>query len=304
MEAYSYYINRDSWNIATPVAKSRRTRTAQKPIQSVKEAFEAKYPKWAFIVTLFAIANKLKCVQWKDMSRIRIQRFVDYLNQRYSPNTVNQYCSRLKAILNMFSDDVKLPKGYAKILSPRKVASTAVFLTEEELCRIENYKPKNAKEEYVRNIFLISAYTGARQSDAMKFTSGNISGDWLCYVSQKTKQKSRVPLKPIVTEYIKNTASTEITECGFIKIIQRICKLSGINERVKIFKAGTDIEDEKWRFIGSHTARRSFASNLYLRGLDIHSISRFLGHTDSKMTQRYIVPTSRELTENEAQFFA
>ena len=70
---------------------------------------------------------------------------------------------------------------------------------------------------------------------------------------------------------------------------------------MKIFKAGKTLDGEKWQYIGSHSARRTFASLLYLRGVDLYTISKMLGHTSVKTTEGYICADiktdSKELME-------
>lgn len=269
---------------------------------TLKDAFLAKYPKYNNILSMFEAANLCEAT-WENITKVRLQKFVDYMNERLSPNSVNQYATKLKAVLNLYSDEVILPRGFAKVLTPRKVASTAVYLNEEELQKLIDYKPRNQREEYVRDIFVICAYGGMRHSDATNLNESNISGDTLQYVSIKTKIHAVVPLKPIVREYILNRPQIEIDDTTYNRIIRNICKKCGITDKVKVFKGGKECEGEKWEYVSSHTARRSCASNLYLKGLDLYTISRFWGHTSTDMTSKYICCGIRELPQEAKEYF-
>lgn len=255
---------------------------------TLRDCFLAKYPSCNNILRMFEAANLCEAT-WENITKVRLQRFVDYMDERLSPNSVNQYATKLKAVLNLYSDEVTLPRGFAKVLTPKKVASTAVYLTEEELQKLIDYAPKNERELYVRDMFCICAFVGCRHSDGVRLTESNFAGDTLQYVSIKTKVHTIVPLKPIVREYILNRPQIEIDDTTYNNIIRRICKKCGITDKVKVFKAGETKEGEKWQYIGSHTARRTFASLLYLRGVDLYSISKMLGHTSVKTTEGYIV---------------
>lgn len=46
-----------------------------------------------------------------------IAGFVDYMEERLAPNSVRQYAAKLKAVLNLYNEEVELPKDYNKILS-------------------------------------------------------------------------------------------------------------------------------------------------------------------------------------------
>lgn len=269
---------------------------------TLKEAFLAKYPKYSNILWMFEVAN-LCDATWDNITKVRLQKFVDYMNERLSPNSVNQYATKLKAVLNLYSDEVILPRGFAKVLTPRKCAVQNVYLTEEEIERLTAYQPKNKRELYVRNLFVISVYCGTRHSDAAKLTESNIVGDTLQYVSIKTKIHSTVPLKPIVREYITTCPKIEIDDTTYNNIIRRICKVCGITDKVKVFKAGETQEGEKWEFISSHTSRRSFATNLYLRGVDLYTISRMIGHNSARTTEGYICADIKTDSEELMSFF-
>lgn len=269
----------------------------------LKEAFTAKYPAYKSILKMFEAANLCEAT-WDNLTKVRLQKFVDYMGERLSPNSVNQYAAKLKSVLNLYSDEVLLPRGYAKVLTPRKVTSTAVFLTEEELQKLIEYTPKNERERYVRNVFVTCAFVGCRHSDAINLNESNINGDTLQYVSIKTKIQAIVPLKPIVREYILNRPQIEVDDTTYNRIIRNICRKCGITEKVKVFKAGKECEGEKWQYVSSHTARRSCASNLYLKGLDLYTISRFLGHSSTDMTAKYICCGIRELPQEAKAYFS
>ncbi|MBD5302395.1 MAG: tyrosine-type recombinase/integrase [Bacteroides sp.] len=262
-----------------------------------------KYPAYADnILRMFESATLCEAT-WENLTKVRLQAMINYMNERIAPNSVHQYCTKLKAVLNLYSEEVELPRDYAKVLTPKKCASTAIYLTEDELQLLIDYNPKNDKERYVRNVFILSSFTGARHSDSARFNSDNIIGDTLQYISVKTKTPTTIPLKPIVAEYIKTMPQITMGDKTFNANIRRIAQKCGINSRVKLFRAGEEYNGEKWEFLSSHDARRSFASNLYLRGVDIYSISRMLGHSSVNTTQLYIQASIRTNSEELMGYF-
>lgn len=286
-----------------PVSDSDKMEEPQEnePI-TLKQAFSEKYGKYMNILTMFEAANLCEAT-WDNITKVRLQKFIDYMNERLSPNSVNQYATKLKAVLNLYSDEVMLPRGFAKVLTPRKCASTAVYLTEEEIQKLIDYNPRNARELYVRNLFVISCYVGCRHSDGVNLTESNIIGNNLQYVSVKTKIHAVVPLKPIVREYIATRPCIEIDDTTYNNIIRRISKKCGITDRVKVFKAGEEREGEKWEYISSHTSRRTFATLLYLRGVDLYTISKMLGHNSVKTSEGYICADLRTDSEELMGYF-
>ena len=237
-------------------------------MKDLRIAFLAKYPKYEIILNMYSRANDCPAT-WENLSKVRLQTFVDYMEERLAPNSVRQYAAKLKAVLNLYNEEVELPKDYNKILSVKNVRSTNVWLTDEELERIITYAPKNTNEQLVRTQFLIGAFTGCRHSDYTRLNNRNIVGGMISYVSLKTKTHATVPLKPIVKELLTNLPK----------------------------------EGEKWEFVSSHTARRSFATNLYLRGADLYSISQMMGHASVEMTQNYLCCGLREQSAQVMEYF-
>lgn len=63
-----------------------------------------------------------------------------------------------------------------------------------------------------------------------------------------------------------------------------------------ITKAGKNITttNKKYKLLTTHTARRSFATNLYLDGVPSYTIMRITGHRTEKAFLRYIKITPNE----------
>lgn len=121
-------------------------------MKDLRIAFLAKYPKYEIILNMYSRANDCPAT-WENLSKVRLQTFVDYMEERLAPNSVRQYAAKLKAVLNLYNEEVELPKDYNKILSVKNVRSTNVWLTDEELERIITYAPKNTNEQLVRTQF-------------------------------------------------------------------------------------------------------------------------------------------------------
>lgn len=282
-----------------------------------KQAFLKKYPKYGRVLSYMneSLGHEF---EWKDFSKLNIIDFIDYVSGKVAQSSQKTYCAMIKSVLNMYCEEVDIPcRNYADMLTVRNVKSSNTWLTEEELLRLISYKPESEIERYVRNLFVIGAYTGCRHSDFMKLDKTNVVNGNLVYVSQKTNIQACVPLKPIVLKYLpvltpsgeklEHTPSGEkfktYSDATFNRTIREICRKCGITERIKLFRAGKEEVGEKWEFVSSHTARRSFATNLYLLGLDIFTISKMMGHSSVDMTSRYIVCQIKELPERVMRYF-
>lgn len=280
---------------------------------TLKRAIKERYPKYAEKMILrFEDATGEQCT-WDALTKPNLSRFVGKLQEEVSQNSAKQYIAMFKAVLNLYSEMHSLPGGWDKVASVKADMSQHIYLTDDEVQALLDYKPANRNERYVRNSFVLSCLTGARHSDAMAFTKSNVSGGFLTYVSRKTRIESRVPVSPAVERLLDenkayNFGKMEVTGMTYNLNIRKICRSVGINSTVKVYCGGEYSEGEKWEFVASHTARRSFATNLYLYNVDgiypfeIRQISEMLGHSSVEMTERYIV-ASRPFTDSGISYF-
>jgi integrase len=220
-------------------------------------------------------------------------------------SSARTYAAMVKSVMNDYREEMHIPcKRDEEILTIKKAKTISAYIEEKEIKKLSEYKPKTPEERFVLNIFLLGCLTGARHSDCVTFNRGNIMGGNLIYVSEKTKIKASIPLSPLAVRLIDDTPNcTPVNDANFNLSIRRICKSLGFKYETKVYKAGQYVQGEKWRFISSHTARRSFATNLYLRGADLYSISKMMGHSDTSMTEGYICCGLREQSEKILQYF-
>lgn len=261
-------------------------------MDTLEEAFLAKFPKNKKILQYFQEATGYECT-WENLSKVRLQRYVTYLGTKMSPNAVKTYCSKLKSVLTAYNEEVSLPRDYEKVLQIRTDASQHVYLNDTEIRQIIDYHSRTTAEQVIKNWFLIGCLTGARHSDYITFTPSNIHDGELRYVSIKTHTNTNVPLSPYAERLIreddeKGYNSIRYTDVYFNRILRRICKNAGIEEEVSLYCSGKFSTGPKWKYIASHCARRSFATNLYRNGVDIYTISRLCGHSSVEMTKHYI----------------
>ncbi|MFV0364287.1 MAG: tyrosine-type recombinase/integrase [Suipraeoptans sp.] len=179
-----------------------------------------------------------------------------------------------------------------------------IYLTPSELEKIYTYKFTSEKHIRVRDLFLIGAFTGLRFSDFTSITADNIKNDTLHIEQQKTGNSVSISIHPIVVE-IWNKYGGElpkvISNQKFNEYLKEVCKVAGINsiEQKGITKGGIRRKQnyEKWQLVSSHTARRSFATNLYLSGFPTLSIMAMTGHKTESAFMKYIKVTNEQHAE-------
>ena len=98
-----------------------------------------------------------------------------------------------------------------------------------------------------------------------------------------------------------------VYKSAFNRQIQRCAMIAGINDTIYInVTKGGKVEQEatpKWKLVSSHTARRSFATNLYKKSHNSLMVMKFTGHTTEENFLKYICIDDEEMVELAREFF-
>lgn len=275
-------------------------------MKTLQEAIDKLNGKGGAGASLHKHLGRVGINRWADVTRTALYELRDELNDSVRPATAKTICANFKAILNRYKDELELPTDYAKILSVKATKPMKTFLNEGDLAKLENAPVHTVRQQFVKNVFLICAYTGLRVSDAMNLTRENIDGNVLRFTAIKTKKSGCIPLKPSLIpriEWVADHQDCRVTRAGYNSAIRLMCMKAGIDEEVVVFKGGKEQKGPKWKFVSSHTARISTASCLYRAGVPIGDICTLLQHSGSSMTERYVVRDKVELSQKAMRFF-
>jgi len=249
-------------------------------------------------------------LSFNDIDMIFYYEFKRFLqSESLKLNTIGRYIKSLKTILRDAVDNDKSTNTIYlnKKFKVDKQSVESVYLNENELKLIYELDLPEYLEN-ARDSFLIGCYTGLRYSDYTNIKLHNIVGDTLEIVTKKTSKKVLIPFNHYIVKEIRekyedneNTlpraiSNTKLNE--YIKIacsrLPSLCKMISMN----------GIKKPKYSYISSHTARRSFASNLVLRGIPIHNIMSITGHTKETSFLSYVKITPRESIQKVTDLFA
>ena len=245
---------------------------------------------------------KLKLV---DVDLEFYNNFVEFLTDKnYAPNTIGTLIKNLKVFLNdAFKKKIPVCLDF-KLPDFKKPSEdiSSVYLSEDELLLLYQLDLKASPIlEKTRDLFLIGAYTGFRFSDFSTLEKENFCKDNIIQKrTVKTDQNVVIPAHPIVLSILKKHGEIpKVSYQTFNKSIKEIVKAAGIDYQVSYTETrGKKSETKtapKWQLVGSHTARRSFATNAYLSGVPTISIMKMTGHKTESSFLKYI---KISLTEN------
>jgi integrase len=150
----------------------------------------------------------------------------------------------------------------------------------------------------VRDLFCFGAYTGQRWSDIERLDKSEIHGDVWSFTAFKTKKETEIDLigfaAPALTILEKhNFQLPKISLTKFNLYLKDAAKFAGIDSQVKIRRYVGEKEIEismpKYKFLGSHSARKTCVSVLLNNyNLPITHVLQITGHSDLKTLQKYI----------------
>lgn len=228
--------------------------------------------------------------EWEDMTDDVLSDLKDDMLEEMAPNSVRTICAELKSVLN--SNQATKPiksETFNIILRSKKVPTRNVYLTTIELKHLHNYKPRTQSEAYVKEIFMRECLTGARSVDSRQLTEANIhiegGVEYLTYVPKKHPTVVTVPVHKWLHNYLNEWPEqfTNRRMDNMIPALQKICLYSGITDMVTVYKSGKSFSGPKWKFVTSHTGRRTFATILSLKGCQIEQIAEMMGHMSGNM---------------------
>ncbi len=248
-------------------------------------------------------------LDWIDISLNTFKDFRDYLTteKNYAVNNTAKHVDNFRQFLREAKDE-KFEFDYS-VLANKKITvaredAINVVLSEDELAHIEKLELTGIKDK-VRDLFLISCWTGLRISDFTNIKSYNIkhreTGDFIELYQQKTHNRVSIPCFPVVKN-ILNKWNDELPKVSDQKInmhIKEICRAAKINEKKEkqITKGGKRISivQEKWEFVTAHTGRRTFCTMFAKKGVPLKSIMKISGHRKESVFLKYLVLTEQEL---------
>jgi len=245
---------------------------------------------------------------WEDLTDETLRDLVDDLSdQQLAMSSVKTMCAELKAVLN--SNKRRVPStDFAKILSVKGTVTQSVYLTNSEMDLFLAYKPQTDIEQYVHRNFCVGMLTGARMIDTTKLTISNcdIETNMLSYVPQKTPGIIvRVPvderhgLRSILADMNGEPCCLDT----YNDVVRRICTRIGLDTVCTVTKAGQNRTAPKYELVSSHTARRTFATNLYLAGVSLEDIAMMMGHGKNIETTKRYICAERTLNPSVMSYF-
>ena len=197
--------------------------------------------------------------------------------------------------------EAKLDK-YKKPQS-RQGNDNEIYLSEDEIDKIYALQLTGV-EEKVRDLFVLQCWIGQRFADTQSINDGiikdapNGTGKVIEIVQEKKTHRVSIPLLPVAIEILDKykTGFPLYSNQTALNYLKKIGEKAGITRLHNVTEdRGGEVTTKQvpaYELIGTHTARRSFVSNMLQRGYDASIIMRITGHNDIESFQKYVKITS------------
>ena len=203
--------------------------------------------------------------------------------QGLSQSTINKAIQRFRKTLKYAISEGYLEKDPFIMHTAKVVKKNIVFLTKEELLKLENHQFKTARIQSVKELFVFCCYTGlAFKEMSLLKKSDIITGFddhlWIVVKRSKTDRDYKVPLLPRAQQALQiyNVDTSEllfpkISNQKFNEYLKEIADIIGISKNLT-----------------HHIARKTFASTVLLyNDVPMEVVSELLGHSKLSTTQEH-----------------
>jgi integrase len=197
--------------------------------------------------------------------------------------TVNKCIQRVRKVIKLAIAEGYLDRDPFMLYKPKRYKKDLVFLTQQELSKLENHQFAQKRLEQVRDLFVFCCYTGLAYAEMnalekQHIVQKNDGSNWIDMYRQKTKEHFSVPLLfkaiDILEKYKQvgdNKCLPAISNQKFNSYIKEISTIVGIEKNIT-----------------HHIARKTFATTVLLNNeVPMEIVSELLGHSKITITQQH-----------------
>lgn len=210
----------------------------------------------------------------KKLTPSFFESFFVFLLESMSNNTAVQKMKQVKRLMRFAVEEGYISTSpFKMVLKKEKKEVNPLTIKEINAIRKKHIDiPRLAK---IRDLFIFECYTGLAFADLMSLKNSDFHIDqdgnkWIVKKRHKTNVVATIPLMPISIEILEkyDYKLPRISNATYNIYLKELGDICGIH-----------------RNLHSHLARHTWATILLNNGLDMVSVSKCLGHSNSKITE-------------------
>lgn len=215
---------------------------------------------------------------------------------------INLFITFLEWVEEKSKGEINFPASMRKF-SKEEIKAPKIIkdsLSKDEVRRLMNAPYKDAKEKFIRDVFVFSCYTGLRWSDIQKIEKSDVRKDkngdfYIRKFAVKTDEEYFVFLNVKVME-ILNTYNYQLnwlSNPNFNKYLKLYLKnFEEFQEKTQFTEIDQKTKKSRYLYryevISIHRGRDTFINMLLNENVPIHTIMRYTGHKSISSLQKYI----------------
>ena len=241
-----------------------------------------KYIKARERVSDYLSTQNLSDIKLKDITMSFIEGYQNYCLSSLKTNTTNKQLKMLKKILQFAVNERLIDVNPFKMVLREEKLDYDV-LSEEDVNILLCCKFTDKRMEEIRDCFVFQCYSGLAYIDLASLTKEDIVDDVIIKRRKKTDIQFVVPLLPKAKSILE-------------KYDYKLPVLSNqkYNQYLKVLGDATGLNKR----LHSHLARHSFACLLLNSGVDMKTISKSLGHSSMRTTEKIYAQMNNETVIN------
>ena len=278
------------------------------------EFIESGKPSKAYNTNKAVVSVKNYLKQFQEDTGVKIEfesindTFFENLSRYsfYERRIKNNYFSKIVAVLKtMMRWSIKKEYTQNRKFEDFRASEhdiDIVYLTFDELMKLYHYEFDSNRLAHVRDFYCMGCFTGLRFSDLSKLYLANITDDHLVLSIQKTRtQNHAIKLNKYAKAILEKYKGTifeplpRISSQKFNDYIKECCELAEINQPFTAhWYVGTQkhsLTQPKFKFITSHTARKTFITNSLLLGMEPKAIKKIANIKKDAVLDKYMKVT-------------
>lgn len=276
---------------------------------------EGRKKNYKALIKLLEKYQTNKKLRIKDINLRFKNDFLVFMNKNnYSDSYSLKMLSNIKTVCNDAKiNEIEISPQLDKIEIVRPKNNHIIYLTPEELIKIEKVKLKSDSLNNARKWLLIGCNIGQRAGDLLNLNESNLANrsglNLIEFQQEKTTKLISIPLFESTLKLLEKGFPKKISIQKFNDYIKVVCKEAKINQLTtgkknsKKLKRQVIGEYEKWELITSHTCRRSYATNLYGK-MPTSLIMQITGHTTERSFLGYIGKSGMDYAQQIAEFYS
>lgn len=223
--------------------------------------------------------------QFKDLDLKFVQDYEFYLKAEKSLAlaTVNKMVQRFRKVVKIAISQGIIDRDPFVGYKVKRVKKEIIYLTTEELNKLEMYQFKAERLQTVADMFIFCCYTGLAYNEMANLEKSHIvkgfdGNEWINMKRLKTQQTLSIPLltkSKFIIEKYSNAHEIKVlpsfSNQKFNAYLKEIADIVGIEKRLT-----------------HHLARRTFATTILLfNDVPMEVVSELLGHSKITITQEH-----------------